>query len=140
MAAKRKAQAEAAPKGKLAFSSEVGIEICDMIAAGSNLTRISKIPGMPVFATMAEWMRKNPEFAEDYARAREARADSRQDRIDEIGAKLERGEIDSNTARVLVDIEKWQAGKEKPKSYGDKLDVNAHITGEIIVEIGGDAT
>ena len=136
MAAKRKAQAQAAPV-KPVFSVELGVEICDMIAAGSNLTRISKIPGMPVFATMAEWMRKNPNFAEDYARAREARADSRQDRIDEIGAKLERGEIDSNTARVLVDIEKWQAGKEKPKSYGDKIDLNATVTGDIRIVIGG---
>ncbi|MDP4585626.1 MAG: hypothetical protein NWT04_17065, partial [Verrucomicrobiales bacterium] len=106
------------------FSAEIGVKICDMIAEGSNLTRISKIPGMPVFATMAKWMRENPSFGEDYARARESRADSRQDRIDEIGAKLERGEIDAATARVLVDIEKWQAGKEKPKEYGDEQRIN----------------
>jgi hypothetical protein len=137
MAAKNKAaQVKTAPK-KPVFSVEIGVEICDMIAGGSNLTRISQIQGMPVFATMAKWMRENPTFNEDYTRAREARADSRQDRIDEIGAKLERGEIDANTARVLVDIEKWQAGKEKPKSYGEKIDVNATVTGDIRIVIGG---
>jgi hypothetical protein len=138
MSAKRKVQAGDAPK-KPVFSVGLGVEICEMVAGGSNLTRISQISGMPVFATIAKWMRENPAFAEDYARAREARADSRQDRIDQIGGKLERGEIDANTARVLVDIEKWQAGKEKPKSYGDKIDVAATITGDVRIIVGGDA-
>lgn len=94
---------------------------------------------MPAFSTMAKWMRENPVFSEDYGRARESRADSRADRIDAIAEKLERGEIDSNTARVLVDIEKWQAGKEKPRSYGDKIDVNQTVVGEVRIIVGGDA-
>lgn len=88
---------------------------------------------------MAKWMRENPEFNEDYGRARESRADSRADRIDAIAEKLERGEIDSNTARVLVDIEKWQAGKEKPRFYGEKIDVNQTVVGEVRIIVGGDA-
>lgn len=128
---KNAAQAETAPVKRPVFTPELGVKICDMIASGSNLTRISQIPGMPVFGTMAKWMRENPAFGEDYAHAREARADSRQDRIDEIGAKLERGEIDSNTARVLVDIEKWQAGKEKPKSYGENTSLKIDQTTRI---------
>lgn len=108
------------------YNAEIANEICELIAAGSNLTKISETPGMPGWKALTNWLRDNPDtFGEDYARAREARADSRSDRIDEIAVKLERGEIDANTARVLVDIEKWQAGKEKPKRYGDKLEIDA---------------
>lgn len=124
---------------KTEYTSEKAAEICDLIASGSNLTRIAAMPGMPEWKTCAKWMRDNPEFGKDYARARESRADSRSDRMDEIGLKLERGEIDSNTARVLIDIEKWQASKEQPKRYGDKLEIDQTIQGEIKVTIGGDA-
>jgi hypothetical protein len=120
------------------YDPVVGDKICGLIAGGSNLYRVAKIPEMPCREVMYGWIATSPIFAANYASARQDRADARADRIDEIAAKLERGEIDSNTARVLVDIEKWQAGKEKPKRYGDKLDVEATVSGEIKIIIGGD--
>ena len=35
-----------------------------------------------------------------------------------------KGEIEPNAARVAADIIKWQLSKQKPKSYGDKVDMN----------------
>ena len=34
--------------------------------------------------------------------------------------KLEAGEIDSATANVLINTEKWKASKFYPKMYGDR--------------------
>jgi hypothetical protein len=69
----------------------------------------------------------------NYARAREHRADARADRIDEICDELHRGKLDPNAARVLIDAEKWQAGKEMPKRYGDRVEVDAKA-GLVVVE------
>ena len=82
---------------------------------------------MPSKDTLYRWKRQNKEFSDQYARAREHRADSRQDYIDELVGKLLTGDIDPQVARVAIDAEKWQMGKEQPRSYGDKL------------AIGGDA-
>jgi hypothetical protein len=43
--------------------------------------------------------------------------------VDVIAADLRKGEIDPNTARVLIDAIKWQTGKEAPKSFGDRSHV-----------------
>lgn len=102
--------------------------ICDLVAEGQNLFRIGKLNGFPPRWKIYEWFRENPDFADNYARAREDRADWRAARIDDITAKLLDAAIDPGAARVAIDAEKWQAGKEKPKVYGDKQEI-AHSGG-----------
>ena len=55
-------------------------------------------------------------------RAREERADARQDYIDELAERLIAGDIPSDAARVAIDAEKWQMAKEKPKVYDNKVE------------------
>ena len=64
------------------------------------------------------------ELSDQYARARERRADARAERIDEITDEVKLGTLGANEARVIIDAEKWQAGKENSKRYGDKLDLS----------------
>jgi hypothetical protein len=66
------------------------------------------------------------DFAVNYARAREARADARSDKIDRLIDQMLKGEIKSDVARVAIDALKWQAGREMPKRYGDKI-VSEHV-------------
>jgi len=33
------------------------------------------------------------------------------------------GDIDANTARVLIDGEKWLASKRAPRTHGDKVEI-----------------
>ena len=56
-------------------------------------------------------------------RAREDRGDTCTDKIEEYQRKLESGRIDAQTARVLIDTEKWKAGKFNQRMYGDKATV-----------------
>ena len=74
---------------------------------------------MPCRVAIYSWFRKYPEFANDYARARELRADSRSDRIDGHVELVVAGKLDANAARVIIDAEKWQAAHEQPRRYGD---------------------
>jgi len=103
--------------------------ICSRIAAGENLSVICKEEGMPSHSLFCAWTLEFSEVAEQYARAREDRADARSDRIDSYVQRMFAGEIDPQQCRVAIDAEKWQAGKEKPKRYGDKLE----LTGELEV-------
>lgn len=83
---------------------------------------------MPSKDTIFEWLMDDVEFSDQYARARERRADARSERIDDISAKVEAGELGPNEARVIIDAEKWQAGKENAKRYGDKLILDGDMT------------
>jgi len=109
------------------YTPELMQIICGFIASGENLRRICQREDMPNPDTVYNWLRKYPEFADNYARAREARADARADRIDEISQKALSGEYKADAARVAIDAEKWQAGKENPKRYGDKLTLDGEL-------------
>jgi hypothetical protein len=104
------------------YTPELGREICELTAMRVPLVRICEMPGMPSERTVYAWKRMHPEFQHEYARAREHRADARADRIDEIAEELRTGKLDASTARTLFDVERWQAGREKPAVYGDRID------------------
>ena len=106
------------------YSEGMDNQICEAIALGSNLNRLSEDEVFPSRPTMYSWFREFPSFLNNYTRAREARADSRSDRIDEICKKIEEGKLEPNAGRVIIDAEKWQAGKEKPSRYGEKTQLS----------------
>ena len=106
------------------YSSDLGLEICQRIAIREPLFKICQDDHMPSEMIVYQWRAKHPEFAKNYARAREARAESRSDRIDHYVEMVKTGELDPNSARVMIDAEKWQAGKEQPKKFGDKVEVD----------------
>ena len=95
--------------------------ICNLIARKQTMTTITQIEGMPSYEAVRTWTLEDPELAAMYARAREFRADARADKIDEITIMVIEGKLDPSAARVVIDAEKWQAGKEMPKRYGDRI-------------------
>lgn len=98
---------------------------------------------MPARSTIFKWLGANTEFADQYARAREAQADAIFDDIltiadtMQMGKKVKRmpgGKLETVTGdmiehrRLQVDARKWMAGKLRPKKYGDKIDVEQRTT------------
>jgi hypothetical protein len=73
--------------------------------------------------TPLRWLREDEtgELRNQYACAREDQGDLSADDIKTITRRMLRGEIDPQSARVAIDALKWDAGKRKPKVYGDKL-------------------
>ena len=116
----------------MAYSQEQRREaiarLCRGVAAGLTVSKCCKMDGMPSKETIFEWLMDDADFSDQYARAREARADARSERIDELSEKVESGELGPNEARVIIDAEKWQAGKENSKRYGDRLQLDADVT------------
>jgi hypothetical protein len=92
---------------------------------------------MPDRTVIYDWLLRHPEFANQYARAREEQADTLADEIiaiaDEspetvevrdkngnvLDIKIDSGYV--NYQRQRIDARKWTAMKLKPKKYGDRV-------------------
>ena len=120
------------------YNHHIAQVICIRIAEGESLREIVKEPGMPDRSTVYDWLLRHPEFADQYARAREEQADTLADEI--IAIADEQPEViavtDKKTGALIehkldgaflqwqknrIDARKWTAMKLKPKKYGDKI-------------------
>ena len=108
--------------------------ICDRLSGGESLTSICKDDGMPAKVTVFKWIRNDAEFANQYARAREAQAEHYLDEIIQISDDSvldtdidpESGNERTNhdviqRAKLRVDTRKWAMSKLAPKKYGDRI-------------------
>ena len=127
------------------YTADVAATICAQLVEGKSLRSICRQEEMPGLTTVFVWLQKHPDFAEQYARAREAQADTLADEITDIAddsandyhdRELADGSkervVDTehiNRARLRVDARKWIASKLKPKKYGDIRDVT--VSGEV---------
>lgn len=123
-----KARTKKPPGPKSSYTEALGNMICELIANGETDATIEKMPGMPSADSIRRWRAANEAFGVNYARAREDRADFRACRIDNYVKSMISGKIKPDVARVAIDAEKWQAGKELPKRYGDKAEVTLDTT------------
>lgn len=116
------------------FSQEIADVICLRLSEGESLRTICKDEAMPGASTVFQWLAARKEFAEQYARAREAQADHMAEEILQIAddGQNDTYRTDDGPAvnhdvvarsRLRVDARKWLASKMAPKKYGDKLDM-----------------
>lgn len=122
------------PAGRppLPFDENAAEQILEAIADGMGLvTFLKSRPDMPSYPTVMRWVRDNPDFAAQYACAREDMADHDADKIADVAASVAAGQMDPQAARVAIDAYKWSAGKRRPKKYGDKLEIEN--TGSVAV-------
>ena len=120
------------------YSAEVAQQICERLATGESVRGIcNSEDGLPTWQTVFSWLGKHPDFAEQYARAKELAAESIAEEIfdiaDDSTQDFEETEITAGvTARSLnpeniqrsklrVDARKWYLSKIMPKRYGDKV-------------------
>lgn len=112
----------------VAYTPELAQNIVDRVANGETVYAICQEENTPGRRTFSDWVRKYPDLAAQYARAQADRADHRADIIDQICKQLLEGKIASDVARVAIDTQKWQAGKDNPKKYSDKHQIE--LTGK----------
>lgn len=122
------------------FNQLTADAICELLADGMSLRKICLADDMPNKATVFRWLIAHKEFSDQYARAREAQAETMADEILEIaddGSNDTYLDEDENRrtdvdviarSRLRVDSRKWLASKMAPKKYGDK--VQQEITGK----------
>lgn len=133
------------------YSDQIAAQICARIACGESLRSICRDEGMPSVPTVFSWLASRPDFAKQYARAREEQADVYADEIAEIAdanpetvpvydREGQLIEVKIDTAfeawrKTRIDARKWIASKLKPKKYGDKLELDARVNvGDAVAE------
>lgn len=123
------------PKPRRVFDQKVADMICIGLSEGMSLRQILKADTtgvLPAQSTVYDWLLRFPDFAEQYARAREEQADTNADEILEIADerppefKDDKGRVYLDQTYIQwqknrIDARKWTAMKLKPKKYGDKL-------------------
>jgi hypothetical protein len=116
------------------YSPELVAVICARMAEGVSLRSICLDEAMPDKSTVFRWLAAHNEFRDQYARAREARADAMAEEILEISdddsgdaiTDPDSGATRLNTefvarSRLKVDTRKWLMARMAPKVYGDKV-------------------
>jgi hypothetical protein len=110
-------------------------EICDRLAGGESLLKICQDDLIPPQSVVFQWLHRNPEFAEKYARARESWAEAEFERMFEIadtvliGEKVKTssdGTVETITgdmverAKLQVDARKWALARMSVRRFGDR--------------------
>jgi hypothetical protein len=90
--------------------------ILEELSDGKSLRTICRAQAMPAISTVMEWCAKEPEWAEQYARARACGDDAMAEDIQEIS---DNAELDPQDRKVRIDARKWLLAKRQPKKYGD---------------------
>lgn len=98
-------------------------DVLSLVAAGDSLRTAAEKCGMSVQSALRGI--ESAGLAEQYARAREERADVLAEQMIEIA---DVGSGDAQRDRLRLDARKWFASKLYPRKYGDKID--ATLTGE----------
>ena len=122
------------------WTPELEATICNRIAHGESVRIIAQDESLPASSTIYEHLIESKEFAEKYARAREAQMEAMSDEIlaiaddsthDTMTITRRDGSEDEvadnewiNRSRLRVDTRKWLMSKLNAKKYGDKLDLN----------------
>jgi hypothetical protein len=144
----------AAPKNKggrpTKYCPELVDEICRRLSLGEGLASICKDVDMPAQSQIYVWLNKHPEFQEAYVRAREEQAETHADQIvaiadetpetvpvydkdgNQIDIKLDSAYIAWQKQRI--DARKWNAAKQRPKKYGDRVTHGGDDESPVVVE------
>lgn len=124
-----------APKQKPLTSYErleaEGIDaICDKIENGSSLRALSVALCVPL-SSLNKWIDVDQARREQYAHAREARADAVFDELDDVSDQAVHAENAVQVAglRLKADTMKWKLARMNAKKYGDKqtIDLKAEV-------------
>lgn len=128
------------------FDQEVADFICEQLVEGKSLRSIIRdnkhLPSAP---TIFKWLAQYEAFADQYARAREAQADTlfddtldiadetKEDYVKRLNFQgpLEGWEVNGEAiarSKLRIDTRKWIAGKLRPKKYGDKFEVDQNVS------------
>lgn len=126
------------------YSPELAAEICARLADGQSLRTVCLDESMPCKAAVFNWLRKYPEFVDQYTRAKEESADAMAEDVIDIADDgtndwMEKHDAEGactgyqlngehvQRSRLRIETRKWLMSKMKPKRYGEK--VTQEVTG-----------
>lgn len=110
---------------KVRYTPEIAARLLDRFEEGESLHAISKIDGMPNYATISQWIKNNSEFREAIEVARLTRALAFEDKA--IMSAEEAVDMKGCSAdRLRFDAYTWAASVNNPARYGKKTTVEGN--------------
>lgn len=134
------------------YTQELADRICEELSMGNSLRTVCKADDFPEIRSVFRWLRKYPEFSQQYARAKEESADALLEETMDISDDGTNDWIESNDpdnpgyringeaiqrSRLRVDVRKWAMSKLKPKKYGDRVET-VHSGGIALNDLSDD--
>jgi hypothetical protein len=114
------------------YSQAIAQKILELYVAGSTLTAICAIPGMPKASTLYRWLAETPDFKDAYLRARETKADLFVDELVSLSDEAQGMGVEGVAAmRLRIETRKWVASKFFPRTYADRLEHQVGGTGPL---------
>jgi hypothetical protein len=90
------------------YSQAIAQKILELYVAGSTLTAICAIPGMPKASTLYRWLAETPDFKDAYLRARETKADLFVDELVSLSDEAQGMGVEGVAAmRLRIETRKW---------------------------------
>lgn len=122
-------------RGKVRFSHTLIDLICQAIIEGHSIKDICSRDEFPSYYMLCKWKRKHEWVADALKQAREDRAEML---VSEAVHLLENAKSDGELkqAGALAEIKKWQATKEAPTQYGNKVEVSGQQPLTFVLETG----
>lgn len=133
------------------YAPEIAQEVCKRLQAGPTLREVCRAEYMPAASTVRLWVQERPDFAEQYARARELGYLEMADEVLEIADDgtndwIDRQRQDGSTERVFdsehyqrsklrYEARRWLLSKCLPKIYGDKLELAGQGGGPLQIAV-----
>ena len=113
---KRAAKADGQTKAEIIQS------VLDGMYAQESASEMCRRAGISL-SLFFKWVNEDPDVGEQYARAREARADVFFEQLDDIGedAMMAESAVQVAGLRLKADNLKWKLARMAPKKYGEKL-------------------
>lgn len=111
------------------FEAGIREDILAEISKGKSLVKVCQMDGMPNPKTVYEWLKSDEDFSNNYARAKDERAEFHFEECLEIADNASVDDVQN--ARLRIDTRKWMLGKMAPKKYGDKIDVG--VSGNLTI-------
>ena len=99
--------------GRIVFSASLGERICRHVCDGKTWRDVARLSGMPKERTIADSLCRNAGFAQQYARAREARAEVMLGEFEQLRAELTTctDTVRVYAVKVNLDALKWLMAK-----------------------------
>lgn len=114
------------------YNYDICLDICEEVADGGNIMKILESnDDYPVWSTFRRWKRDNEELRTLYVNSQQDKAEALEAEMDDYRDMLVSKQIDASTYNTLVQTLKWKMGKFYPKMFGDKIQQDIEVKGQI---------
>lgn len=125
MAWSKKEQEQLEKNKPVTYSDELFNSICDRLSEGESLRKICEDVTMPSKSNVLKWIRDSKKLQDQYARAKQESSDAWAEEMIDLIKDTEKDSNAIQKTRLQIDTMKWLMSKQKPKKYGDKLDLTS---------------